>query len=915
MSNALMSIELMTCIAAISLAPAAARAQDRPDCPGKIICPLTGDLVCKDRCPLGVNGAALTELCCAADAPAVSPGMVSLQDKDGPISLRDTLEPLIDHFNSGQGRPRFVALLSSTCPACVFGAEAVRDSVLNAYPDADIQVSIVWIDMLPSDNEKAAIKSSTIFDDPRVKQFYDPDRKSGYAIAKDLLYENAGPAWDIYLYYDKDAQWTDQPPKPIDWVHQLGGERRADPARFRPGQQLVKALRDATDTVIGGSTRTANLAVAPDKATSTVSSRINTTCPISGAPLTQDMPTFAYQGHDIGICCSGCDEGFLGWSQEKRDAYLLQNLKTVNDICPISRQPVGDSTSAALYNGFKVGTCCESCVDKFDRLSDREKDAFIGEFAQLYHAGCAVTGCIADGDQPSKVTFRGKLLRLCCQQCAGQWQFADDEQKLDWFNQHIAPAQDAVETVRTQSEPSLCCAPAPASGNAAASSQEVGPPAGAALRVEGMTCQACVDAVEKSLAGIAGVTEVGVNLENGLAWVGFDATDAVSEDVLIEAVKNAGFEASIIRNAIIQSGSAPSDSSTTGPAACAVPLTITPRRVGEVAQVQIQANPKLIPLDDSLQPVIDRFNADRNKPRIVALLSPTCGGCVHAARALQKEIVEAYPDKDLSLLIVWEPMLGSDDQPSAEKSSNIFNDPRVTQYWDGQRLSGITYSTQVYADRFHQLSKVTPEDHFLASMLKRAADASPEQIPMWDFALFYPAGVIWKDAPPKAQRFIRQLAYSPGQNGSGSTLLVDDFSKPPIQSDWFDEVRREMRSLMSEDVTDAQTIGVESGVNLQYLSFPSCPNTPELRQRLTKALAELGIDLEITEVNLLELAKDDPRLCYGAPTVLVNGVDLMGQSPSDQPALCCRIYVDGKLPSRQELVRRLQACYSAARDN
>ncbi len=26
---------------------------DRPDCPGRIICPLTGDLVCRDRCPLG----------------------------------------------------------------------------------------------------------------------------------------------------------------------------------------------------------------------------------------------------------------------------------------------------------------------------------------------------------------------------------------------------------------------------------------------------------------------------------------------------------------------------------------------------------------------------------------------------------------------------------------------------------------------------------------------------------------------------------------------------------------------------------------------------------------------------------------------------------------------------------------------
>ena len=421
MSNALVSIELMICIAAISLAPVEAKAQDRPDCPGKIMCSLTGALVGNDRCPIGANEASRIPLCCAANAGEVSLGMVSWQDQDGPISLRDTLEPLIDHFNSGRGKPRFVALLSSTCPACVFGAKAVRESVLNAYPDADIQVSIVWIDMLPSDNEKAASKSSAIFDDPRVKQFYDPDRKSGYAIAKDLLYENAGPAWDIYLYYDKDAQWTDAPPKPVDWVHQLGGGRRVDAARFRPGQRLVDALQESTGKIFSGkkpatdgtlkdglapvvtndrtmlqvtgmmgqgcvdsvtkalaalagvrevevnlqsklawvvldssnavsndtlidavekagfdaaivstSTDRGGAATRPAEATSRPTARLNATCPISGALLGADAPTFSYQGRTIGICCAGCEKAFLSWSKEKRDAYLLENRHAVD---------------------------------------------------------------------------------------------------------------------------------------------------------------------------------------------------------------------------------------------------------------------------------------------------------------------------------------------------------------------------------------------------------------------------------------------------------------------------------------------------------------------------------------------------------------------------------------------------------
>ncbi|MFQ5592212.1 MAG: hypothetical protein ACE5HE_13700, partial [Phycisphaerae bacterium] len=30
--------------------------QNRPDCPGRIVCPLTGKLVCKDRCPVRKSG-------------------------------------------------------------------------------------------------------------------------------------------------------------------------------------------------------------------------------------------------------------------------------------------------------------------------------------------------------------------------------------------------------------------------------------------------------------------------------------------------------------------------------------------------------------------------------------------------------------------------------------------------------------------------------------------------------------------------------------------------------------------------------------------------------------------------------------------------------------------------------------------
>ena len=54
-------------IAATAYAVSSSSPTDRPDCPGKIVCPLTGDLVCKDRCPLGTeqeNVESVVPSCC-----------------------------------------------------------------------------------------------------------------------------------------------------------------------------------------------------------------------------------------------------------------------------------------------------------------------------------------------------------------------------------------------------------------------------------------------------------------------------------------------------------------------------------------------------------------------------------------------------------------------------------------------------------------------------------------------------------------------------------------------------------------------------------------------------------------------------------------------------------------------------------
>jgi len=159
------------------------------------------------------------------------------------VSLDQSLEPLIERFNADRDKPRVVAMVSATCGACVAGAIAVNESVVNAYPSADVSIFVVWIDILPSDDYAAAQRVAGIFNDPRVRQYHDPNGLAGDAFAEGLL--DQPPAWDMYLVYAATPQqlWVDYPPKPTDWMHQLGSA--ADPARERGGHPLVVGLYDA----------------------------------------------------------------------------------------------------------------------------------------------------------------------------------------------------------------------------------------------------------------------------------------------------------------------------------------------------------------------------------------------------------------------------------------------------------------------------------------------------------------------------------------------------------------------------------------------------------------------------------------------------------------------------------------------
>ena len=138
----------------------------------------------------------------------------------------------------------------------------MEESILKSRADAELRVHIVWVPMLPSDDKDAAGEIGATIMDPKVRQYWDPNRLCGIAYAKHVFPNWLGemvsslpedddlrdylkpriaappekaPMWDIAFLYEAGARWTDSPPKPDRWAKQVmfyGKQKDGPTGRF-----------------------------------------------------------------------------------------------------------------------------------------------------------------------------------------------------------------------------------------------------------------------------------------------------------------------------------------------------------------------------------------------------------------------------------------------------------------------------------------------------------------------------------------------------------------------------------------------------------------------------------------------------------------------------------------------------------
>ena len=119
----------------------------------------------------------------------------------------------------------------------------VQELLDEEFPDVDISVSLIWVDIMGPDDYEVEVEAGEVVTDPRLRQFHDPKphRLAGRAFGEGRMAKGKGPAFDMYCIYDAGITWEDELPDPSDWYHQLPGPF-ADPDHFQASKE-PKTLR------------------------------------------------------------------------------------------------------------------------------------------------------------------------------------------------------------------------------------------------------------------------------------------------------------------------------------------------------------------------------------------------------------------------------------------------------------------------------------------------------------------------------------------------------------------------------------------------------------------------------------------------------------------------------------------------
>ena len=125
----------------------------------------------------------------------------------------------------------------------------VREQILESLKTDNVKVYVVWTPVLREDDRMNADNATQLIQHDRAQHFWDDDKSLGLSFGKIVtLPRERTLAWDVYFLFDQEAEWKNQPPAPIEWMHQLGiDEKTLDGDKLRTTvEKLFKQKRKSS---------------------------------------------------------------------------------------------------------------------------------------------------------------------------------------------------------------------------------------------------------------------------------------------------------------------------------------------------------------------------------------------------------------------------------------------------------------------------------------------------------------------------------------------------------------------------------------------------------------------------------------------------------------------------------------------
>ena len=174
------------------------------------------------------------------------------------VALDDRASQLREDFNRKAGSVRLLFVVDPICPGCLHGLAEMNRDLLRSTADPRLQTFVVYepvlgvgshVPWLRTAGGTDVPKAAQLLQNPNVQNYWNASGAFGRLLSQAVgLKNDEGQvyAWDVWLVYGPEAQWTGAgPPRPRLLMHQLSalqGSTEFPHLESRVFAQQVQAL-------------------------------------------------------------------------------------------------------------------------------------------------------------------------------------------------------------------------------------------------------------------------------------------------------------------------------------------------------------------------------------------------------------------------------------------------------------------------------------------------------------------------------------------------------------------------------------------------------------------------------------------------------------------------------------------------